>query len=481
MFDDIIKGKANEHEAPVPPDAWDNIANKKKKRRFAFWWWGSAVLLLGLSTAGYLFFNNKNNGEQVAKIATEQSSRQENKDTKLQEDKMQSPAQQESATADIGTTNAVTTTEDINKKQRNIVERKAKATISISANEPEENNSNIAGNNRKIKKTKGKLTAQQTDASINESIAVNENSKTNIQNPVVAENTKEETSAEENKQPIIAAVTDEKSATTEEEKKTNDNKKTEQPKKENTAAIKRKIKKHWLIEAAAIPLIASSHYNDNIFFSRTLTLNNNRTVYKGRLTNASIEPSVAFSFLLRKELSKKVAIGTGLQYMLLKENINIEGKETNTTVTIVNRLVNGQLMPDTISTVTEGTRTVSAVNSYQLFSIPVFVQYNITNKPQWSLDAVGGFYFNISSNYKNEINRNAAAPLLAPPGTTNKSSAGMDIFAGVRIGKKLNKRLDVFAMPSMRWTLARYGVKNSLLDKNISQTGVGFGVCYKIN
>lgn len=481
MFDDIIKGKANEHEAPVPPDAWDNIVKKKKKQRFAFWWWGSAVLLLGLSTAGYFFITGQQD-KTIASVSQNKESKNTNEAKEQmntlpdeQKEKTQSYLQQENTNVNIEAATGVASTNNSHKKQHDIIEGKAKTTITISANEPEEDKSVIA------KKTKGKLKAQQTDPSIDESIAGNENIKTNIKSLVVAEETKEEPGTEENKQVTIAAVPGEKSVPAEEEKKTDKTEKTEQVKKENTAAAKRKVKKHWLIEAAAIPLIASSHYNENIFFSRTLTLNNNQAVYKGRLTNASIEPSVAFSFLLRKELSNKIAIGTGLQYMLLKENIHIEGKETNTAVTVVNRLINGQLLPDTLSTVTEGTRTVTAVNSYQLFSIPVFIQYNILNKRQWSLGAVGGFYFNISGNYKNEINRNAAAPLLAPPGTTNRSNTGMDIFAGIRIGKKLNQRFDVFAMPSMRWTLARYNIKNSLLDKNISQAGVGFGVCYKIN
>lgn len=498
MFDDIIKNKANEHEAPVPPDAWDNIVKKKKKKRFAFWWWSSALLLLlALSTGGYWLLNTKSE-KAVAKTGensnmhTEQKIKETatpvNEIKKAEETAPALPLENKDVAATAGENN-IAVNDLISKQQPVTVAGKSKTKITTTNAAAEENELKVTGGNKKIKKTKDKLKAQQTTPAIDENLAANKKIKANINTPVAEEAVKEETGGEESKQVTIAAVPDEKITTAEEEKKTNgtNNNKTEKPEKyeqvnnKKTVVAKQKPKKHWFVEAAAIPVIASSFYNENISFNRTLTLNNSTSVYKANLVKASIEPAVAFSLLLRWEVSKKIALGTGLQYMLLKENIHIEGKETQTTYSVVNRLVNGQLVPDTLATVTEGARNISAVNSYQLFSIPVFVQYSIIQKPQWSLGAVGGFYFNISSNYKNEINRNAAAPLLPLPGTTNKSNKGMDIFAGIRIGKKLSRRLDLFAMPSMRWSLAKYNIKNSLLDKNINQAGVGFGISYRIN
>lgn len=497
MFDDIIKNRANEHEAPVPPDAWNNIVKKKKKRRFAFWWpSGALCLLLSLSSVGYFVLNTKTDNaiakkEENSNMQTEQKVKETASATN--ETKKDHEAESILASENKGIT--TTTVEyDIaensltNKPQPVTVAGNAKTTVGIKNAVAEENELEVTGRNKKIKSIKGKLKAQQTTPGIDENI------QANIYNPVAEEEVEEETGREESKRATVETVPGKKIALAEEEKKTSgtnnpekpglakaeDAKKQEQTDKAKTAVAKQKIKKHWFIEAAAIPLLAASQYKENIPFNRTLAVNNSVLVYRANLTNASIEPAVAFSLLLRREVSKKITVGTGLQYMLLKENITIQGKETQTRFTVVDRLVNGRLVPDTLTTVTQGTRAISAVNSYQLFSIPVFVQYSIIQKPQWSVGAVGGFYFNISSNYKNEINRNAAAPLLPAPGTTNKSNTGMDIFAGIRVSKRLSKRLDFFAMPSIRLSLAKYNIKNSLLDKNINQAGVGFGLCYKI-
>lgn len=57
QFDDLLRQKANNHEAPVPADAWDNIMRKKKKRRFIIFWWCLAGVLLA-GNAGYLVYKD---------------------------------------------------------------------------------------------------------------------------------------------------------------------------------------------------------------------------------------------------------------------------------------------------------------------------------------------------------------------------------------------------------------------------------------
>lgn len=65
-FDDIIKQKANEHVAPVPQDAWDNIMKEKKKKRFVFFWWFIGILLCGLSIVGAYTYNSYKNNKNIA-------------------------------------------------------------------------------------------------------------------------------------------------------------------------------------------------------------------------------------------------------------------------------------------------------------------------------------------------------------------------------------------------------------------------------
>lgn len=512
MFDDIIRGKANEHEALVPPGAWDNIAKKKKKRHFIIFWWAAGIMLLAaFSVGGYYLINNDAAGNKKNTIAKKPATQNLN----AAENKLSVKSSGQTIVAVEDENKKATGSPDIANKEdkeqvvaisqtgrsgntdkSNLSSKSKTSKANEAGNAPINRNEDKAvGNkplltiNKKIKRgSKGKLNVKQTNPGIDESPATNGIVKampaTEFGNPLPDGHPEEGTSNKRETEPVIPGTADKKDTTLEQERKINKAgapQKQEQPQKENTAAVKQKRKKHWFIEAAAIPLIASSSYNKNIPFSRTLVANNSMSVYKANLVSASIEPAVAFSFLLRWQVSKKTDIGTGLQYMLLKENIHIEGKETQTNYSYVDRLVNGRLVPDTVATLTEGTRAINAVNSYQLFSIPLFVQCRIIDKKQWSLGAVGGIYFNISSNYKNEINRNAAAPLLGAPGTRDKGSTGIDIFAGLRIAKKLNKHFDFFAMPSVRLSLATYYTKNSLLDKNINQAGVGFGVSYKIN
>lgn len=489
MFDDIIRGKANEHEAPVPPGAWDNIARQKKKRRFGFWWRGGGVLLLAcLLTSGYFISKEKNSETIVA----------ENKTKPVADGKRnEAIAETVMPVAPNGYNKQPVANNDgqpglpmATNENENVGTRAVKGNLSTTVASPlpdeaagaingkngkkaNEGKPLLAANGKQRKKTKGKTAFSNKAATPEEINNAAETKNATAETTIALQN-------EETKN--IAANNSTKTATQigKNLPDTKESKPATGSKKENTAPTKPKNKKHWFIEAAAVPLIASTMYNKNIPFIRTLTENNTVSVYKANLKSASIEPAVALCFFVRTQISKKLDAGMGMQYMLLKENLQIEGKETTTTNTIVQRLANGQLLPDTVATVSEGTRSVNATNSYELFSIPLFLQYNIIENEQWSLGAVGGFYFNISSNYKDEINRNAVAPLQGAPGTRGKNSTGVDIFAGMRIGKKLSRRLDIFAMPSIRLGLAKYNVKNGLLDKNINQGGVGFGLCYII-
>jgi hypothetical protein len=65
-FDDIIKQKANSHESPVPPGAWDNINKKKRKRRFIIWWMLAALIITGVGTPAYLHLKNDKEDKQLA-------------------------------------------------------------------------------------------------------------------------------------------------------------------------------------------------------------------------------------------------------------------------------------------------------------------------------------------------------------------------------------------------------------------------------
>ncbi|MEO8771938.1 MAG: hypothetical protein ABI402_17710, partial [Ferruginibacter sp.] len=68
MFDNIIKQKTNNHEAHVPPGAWDNIIKKEKKRRFTFFWWTAGILLCAFSLIGYYKISNTDDSNKIANV-----------------------------------------------------------------------------------------------------------------------------------------------------------------------------------------------------------------------------------------------------------------------------------------------------------------------------------------------------------------------------------------------------------------------------
>jgi hypothetical protein len=142
MFDDFIKNKANEHEAPVPPDAWDNIVQKKKKRRFAFWWWSSvSLLLLVLSAGGYFLLAKKNDTTTTADTNTgKQANNIQAQASKGQESTRQAALPGENTDAGSTATNDITGADASRQEQSIIAERKVKTAITPRDNAPEKNN-----------------------------------------------------------------------------------------------------------------------------------------------------------------------------------------------------------------------------------------------------------------------------------------------------------------------------------------------------
>ena len=533
-FDDIIQQKANGHEAPVPITAWDNIIKKKKKKRIVFFWWFAVLLVAGLGTAGYFHFNKTNNEITVLKTA-QASLPVENKQPSSQQTKnVDTKDQHENATAINETIIPVDGRNEkilTGKKEKgNITNNKkeinsTKENKASSLNEPVENT--MTGSNNKTitaekknrssyNKSSSKITAVNKNTSEKQGIKFFTKNKTSKKQKarskinIQTAETGEEMAANEtknNKQEINR----EDAETNSNINKTNpDNKENvehvpvkknpvadsiKQKKNESVSvqnkkekiADKKKSKKHsWFIDAAIAPVFPFEQYDHSLVFNRTLFLNNDLSEFSGKLISTKIDPSVAYSLSLRKKINSKLTAGIGFQYLQLKESIHIAGIEKNTRFTIVDKLVPGATGPtlvrDTITTITEGNRDISAVNSYRFLSIPVFIHYNLFEKKTWSLDAVAGTYIIFNSRYKNEVNKNASALLIAASQPiAAKNNISMAINAGLRFGKILNKRFELFAMPSMTWNIGNQNIRNAMINKKIQQAGINVGLSYKLN
>jgi hypothetical protein len=60
-FDDIIKQKADNHQASVPADAWDNIAKEKKEKPSPVFWFSVSSLLIAAMIGTYIFSHRIDN------------------------------------------------------------------------------------------------------------------------------------------------------------------------------------------------------------------------------------------------------------------------------------------------------------------------------------------------------------------------------------------------------------------------------------
>ncbi|MEO7523900.1 MAG: hypothetical protein ABIT58_07380, partial [Ferruginibacter sp.] len=265
---------------------------------------------------------------------------------------------------------------------------------------------------------------------------------------------------------------------------TTDENKTEKQEKKNT--VNKPAKKHaWFIDLAVSPVVSIQQYDKAVTFSRTRYTGNNLSVFSGKLLSTSIDPSAAFSVSVRREMSKRLSLGFGIQYLQLSEHIKISGTETNTRFTVVDRLIsniNGpQVVSDTVKTITQGNRQIVADNSYHFLSIPVSIQYILIQKRHWSLGIVAGVHVNVYSKYINEINKNTSAPLIASsqPGDA-KTNIGFSLYGGLRFGKRIGNRMELFGTPSITWAAGKQNIKNSLLDKKIQSAGLSIGLSYQI-
>lgn len=535
-FDDIIQEKANSHEAPVPPGAWDNIVKNKKKRRFAFFWWTLAILISGLGIAGYYHYNiyknndstlsknmmpvgsEKNNSGTLQPVEIPERKNNKEKENSSDENKVQITDENKKVQATKRTKDNITGDEKetsknltTNNKKNNTLSRNKEIKISI-----ENSNTETASASKKNKSLQEKINAGSAlrikkDKEISDAdlLAKNKQSKkqkgrsliktqageTGIETESNTNEKKNNETTQNTERP--KTVTDQITVTGEtiplkkdlaaDSISKKDVAKAPVENKTQPKDKRKQSKKHpWFIDLGISPVFPIEQYDRSVSFSRSLLLNNQLSEFSGKLVNTSIDPSLAFSIALRKKISKKIMFGAGFQYLQLKENLHIAGTEKNTITNIVDKLIVGvngpELVSDTVKTITEGTRDINATNSYRFLSIPVFIQYNFIQTRSWSLDIIGGTYITVNSLYKNEINKNAAALLTASSQTPgNKSNISFALSAGLRIGKMLSKRFQLFGIPSMTWNLGQQNIKNSMLNKKIEQAGVSFGLSYKLN
>jgi hypothetical protein len=452
-FNSLVKQKASDHEAPVPPGAWEAIVKEKKKRRYVLFWWstGSALLLfaVGLGILYKVTGSNKVITAQqtavIEKTATERKEKDSNeKDNKIKDSKEKSnvasrnvsePAPPQSSIVFQGDAGRHTVSQHSKKMPAARKERSGQEYVS--------NDVTIIGTEDPLNTTTSEDSLQlinDLENILTDSTLLRD---AGIIKPVDTANTII--------QPVIKR--------------------------------KRKSQSEWSMDISVIPFVPVTQKQSLLSVNRTIIENMHKAEYNSKQVRTTLQPALAYNLSISKRISKHIEIGAGLQYAVIKEHITLTGNEINTFYEEVQRLDNSGATPvlktDTVATVSSGTRVIDAINSYRLLEIPLLIQYMFVEKHSWSLRLNAGVQFGIATSYHNSIH-GKLEPVYAS-GTHRESNTTMciGIFSGVRFTNQLSKKYKVFAAPYVRFNSGN--AANSILNnKPIHQAGMAIGINYKI-
>jgi hypothetical protein len=555
-FDDIIKQKADNHQAPFPSDAWDNIAKKKKKRLVPVFWFSLSSLLIAGTIVTYIYSNKIynhsiaiNNNEQVTSKLQNKEDVNINVSVVKGNNLVNKDAQSFGTMAQSDLSEKNDSISNVNNKNNNVSDQKREvydnslttkkkdqpnkilSPTNLSRrglkNNVKDNNSalvmdksdshdknqvqkelnvrnkkvnanivyskefsvhkwsgptatiNGVGKHVYVQKAKYRATiigARESDDDLNNTVSINKITNDNTADQNKKSNSFSDTTAIEIKQRPLAIDSLLKT-----KKKNTDSLKTTDQNKITAATIK-KTKRPLFIDISIIPFASIQQYGQP---SSVIRVTNNSTIHSTYTANAvqtSLQPAVALAFSLRKNISKKLTIGLGVQFSQIKENIKMSGEEIDTNYTPIKRLATNNGSPylanDTVATVATGNRTINALNSYSVFSIPLFVTYTFYNRKSFSVGGTGGVCLNIAQ-YHNAINGRLQS--VYPNGIQNNgSNLTVDILMGIHFAWNFNKKYQLFAEPNFRYSLDKYQLGNTFLSKNIDQAGLSLGISYKI-
>jgi hypothetical protein len=514
-FDDIIQDKVQSHEARVPADAWANIKHRKKKRRFVFFWWTiCGLLLFGVATTVYISESDRQTKEGHKPVSAVKAIEAKASDNPFPEahasgiiNGVDNARKVKEANQDPGAAPATNNQENskaVFEPSKGPAKPIAKPTFNHNKNTGPERNRSITNNadqaifiNKKSWKNDVKKDGEAA-SSVAKRISGKTKGKTSFD--ITNGDTANDEIVKNEIEPVYLATEQpvkerDLPVTVELPVRTTDSLKNADVKKDGKIPVPIRMKKNvekskkhnrgsWFVDFAVIPMLPVQMTGKPVTVSRTIYSPNNITEFRSGNIHATLDPALAFSLNLKKNISNRIRLGAGLQYVHLKEKLTISGKETNTVTSVIDVMVDGisgpEMQQDTVTYISEGVRQINAVNSYRLISIPVFIQYDLLLRNKWSVGLVGGGFLNVSSSYQNEINKKPGAPLLSSNNIT-KTNTGIDLYGGFRFGRMVGRKLELFALPSIRWNLGGYKIKDSFFDQKIHQLGLGIGLSVNLN
>jgi len=502
-FDDIIKQSAQQREADVPGDIWENIARKKKRRRGPFFWF---IFMLLFLAGTFVVWNINNN--TPAKFSNVKNELKENKNPNYKNNDYRKNST-ENITTDsltdiavndhsINTPGSVVTDRSLNNgkeirvktnintkavsknlpqpgstKGKNILHKKSNRsyTVSIISVDPtEEKIYPTAHNKRKSKgRTRTNISNGETESTIN-SIA-SDAVKTDNANEITG-SLKIDSADSSTTKKFIPVISDSPSI-----------------KKEITNTVsqkekRKKKKKSLMIEVGLTVVFPMQQYEHPEYVKRTISNTDMLSEFKSDNIKTAIETGAGLTINLVKPLNKKWSMGGGIQYLRLTERLHFEGIETVTNYTIVKRLVtdpNGSyLKNDTVSSTTRNNTTINGRNIYNIFSIPLFVRYQFLSGKKLSCAFTTGIYIDLLR-YQNKLPGKFENVYASGKQFNNsKNEIGLDLFAGIHLSGILRKKYNWFAEPGFRYNLFTSKTGNLSFNKMIHKPGINFGIIYPL-
>lgn len=540
-FDSIIKEKALGHEAPVPPDAWDNIRNRKKKKRpIIFWWFFALLILAGLGIYGIYESNTKadkqladakpisnNNKENGTSADDKNVNTSSTVNTKVETiDSLVNKSADQVDAEKLTTQKSITQTFNENNTQPTSKLKPISSTekkINKAENKPSSTNNYLVGDrpvnddintgdknvtagytNRINKKSnkqslnrKKKITVENKKATEEDDVwlATKNKMKSGMKTKVAIKapdmvedksDSDEMASSETNNKFTVAIPNNKKDSIL-----TKDSSITKKKLAADTNVIvinkpstPQKIKKHKLfVDISTTPFVAVQQNPSLVSIKRTTITPLSKAEFTADEISNKVNPSFSYTIAFRKQINKKVSFATGLQYSKLKEDIHLSGTEVNTKYSVVKRLnsTGTALVDDTVATVTNGIRIINATNSYDIVSIPLAVQYNLFENKLWSLSLNGGVYLNIKTIYKNNIQGELIPQYASGSSPRKKNTMATDLFAGIRLARTISKKWQLYAEPTLQFNLMKYNLPEMINYKFIHRAGITIGFSYQLN
>jgi hypothetical protein len=237
-------------------------------------------------------------------------------------------------------------------------------------------------------------------------------------------------------------------------------------------------------DISVTPFLPLQQSEPVFYLSRTNTGNMEKSEYKTDKIRIRPKPSVSYAISIHRKMNQRLSLGIGLQYAMIKEKVDLAGQETRTTYHEVQRLANGsggpQLILDTVVSTSSSLLSINALNSYHLLSIPISVQYDLLQDRRWSLKVNGGLLATISGSYHNKI-QGKLVPFDSQGmhSVRENSRNSFDLFAGLRFSRNYSS-FRLFAEPVLRYNLNGYNFDAMINRKFIHQAGLSIGITYLV-